>query len=141
MLHDVTYFRSYLKWVMKQKKQRLSSYQRPTTAKRFALPVFCVSVHSLFLFLPKTYVRENFSVNKQSYVCVCDPMDCSPPGSSVHGISQARVLEWVAVSFSRVLSDSGIVPGCRFFAVWATREATIRALQQYKFCLKIMLKY
>ena len=32
---------------------------------------------------------------------LCDPMDCSPPGSSVHGISQARTLEWVAVSFSR----------------------------------------
>ena len=31
----------------------------------------------------------------------CDPMDCSPSGSSVHGISQARVLEWVAISFSR----------------------------------------
>ena len=30
-----------------------------------------------------------------------DPMDCSPPGSSVHGISQARILEWVAISFSR----------------------------------------
>ena len=32
---------------------------------------------------------------------LCNPMDCSLPGSSVHGISQARVLEWVAVSFSR----------------------------------------
>ena len=31
----------------------------------------------------------------------CDPMDCSPPGFSVHGISQARILEWVAISFSR----------------------------------------
>ena len=31
----------------------------------------------------------------------CDPVDCSPPGSSVHGISQARILEWVASSFSR----------------------------------------
>ena len=30
-----------------------------------------------------------------------DPMDCSPPGSSVHGISQARIQEWVAISFSR----------------------------------------
>ena len=30
----------------------------------------------------------------------CDPMDCSPPGSSVHGISQARIPEWVAISFS-----------------------------------------
>ena len=33
---------------------------------------------------------------------LCDPMDCSPPGSSVHGISQARTLEWVAVSYSRI---------------------------------------
>ena len=31
---------------------------------------------------------------------LCDPMDCSPPGSSVHGILQARILEWVAVPFS-----------------------------------------
>ena len=31
----------------------------------------------------------------------CNPMDCSPPGSSTHGIFQARVLEWVAISFSR----------------------------------------
>ena len=31
----------------------------------------------------------------------CDPMDCSPPGSSVHGIFQARILEWVAISSSR----------------------------------------
>ena len=31
----------------------------------------------------------------------CDPMDCSPPGSSVHGISQARILEWAAISSSR----------------------------------------
>ena len=31
----------------------------------------------------------------------CDPMDYSPPGSSVHGIPQARILEWVAISFSR----------------------------------------
>ena len=32
---------------------------------------------------------------------LCDPMDCSPPGSSVHGISQARILEWVAISCTR----------------------------------------
>ena len=31
----------------------------------------------------------------------CDPMDCSPPGPSVHGILQARILEWVAIPFSR----------------------------------------
>ena len=36
----------------------------------------------------------------QSCPSLCDPMDCSLPGSSVHGIFQARILEWVAVSFS-----------------------------------------
>ena len=36
----------------------------------------------------------------QSCSTPCDPMDCSPPGSSVHGILQARILEWAAISFS-----------------------------------------
>ena len=37
----------------------------------------------------------------QSCPIFCDPMDSSPPGSSVHGILQARILEWVAIPFSR----------------------------------------
>ena len=37
----------------------------------------------------------------QSCPTLCNPMDCSLPGSSVHGIFQARILEWVAISFSR----------------------------------------
>ena len=41
----------------------------------------------------------------QSCPTLCDPMDCSLPGSSVHGIFQARVLEWVAISFSRASSQ------------------------------------
>ena len=59
---------------------------------------------------------------------LCDPMDCSPPGSSVHGILQARVLEWVAIAFSRGSSwprDRTLV-SClagRFFAVWATGKS------------------
>ena len=36
-----------------------------------------------------------------SCIRLCDPMDCSPPGSSVHGILQARIVEWVAISHSR----------------------------------------
>ena len=43
----------------------------------------------------------------QSCLTLSDPMDCSPPGSSVHGILQARVLEWVAIA----LSISGLVDG------------------------------
>ena len=37
-------------------------------------------------------------------------MDCNPPDSSIHGISQARILEWVAISFSRDLPDLGMEP-------------------------------
>ena len=40
----------------------------------------------------------------------CNPVDCSPPGSSIHGILQARILEWVAISFSRESSQPGIEP-------------------------------
>ena len=38
---------------------------------------------------------------------LCDPLDCSLPGSSVHGISQARILEWVDISYSRRSSRPG----------------------------------
>ena len=41
------------------------------------------------------------AVIKESCVTLCDPMDCKLPGSSVHGIPQARILEWVAISSSR----------------------------------------
>ena len=40
----------------------------------------------------------------QSCPTLCDPVDCSLPGSSVHGILQERILEWVAIPFSRVSS-------------------------------------
>ena len=40
----------------------------------------------------------------QLYLTLCDPMDCSLPGSFVHGILQARILEWVVISFSNILS-------------------------------------
>ena len=40
----------------------------------------------------------------QSYLILCNPMDCSSPGCSVHGILQARILEWIIISFSRVSS-------------------------------------
>ena len=53
----------------------------------------------------------------QSCPTLYDPMDCSPPASSVHGISQARILEWVAISFSRgssqIISNLGLLH-CRW---------------------------
>ena len=63
----------------------------------------------------------------QSCLTLCDSRDCSPSGSSVRGISQARILEWVAIPFSRRSSQSRdqtqvccIADG--FFTVWVTRE-------------------
>ena len=63
----------------------------------------------------------------QSCPTLCKPMDCSLPGSSIHGIFKARILEWVAISFSRRSSRprdwtqvSRIVG--RHFTLWATRE-------------------
>ena len=59
---------------------------------------------------------------------ICNHMDCSLPGYSVHGILQARILEWVAFPFSRESSQPGdwtqvfLIAG-RFFTIWATREA------------------
>ena len=44
--------------------------------------------------------------------CLCDPMDCSPPGSSVHRIFQARILEWLFIFYSKDLPDPGIKPVC-----------------------------
>ena len=64
----------------------------------------------------------------QSCPTLCDSMDCSPPGSSVHGLLRARILEWVAISFSRGSSwprdwtGVSCIAG-RFFNVWATKEA------------------
>ena len=63
----------------------------------------------------------------QSCPTHCDPTNCSPPGSSVHGILQARILQWVAISFSRgssQLRDQAQVSciACRLFTVWSTRE-------------------
>ena len=59
---------------------------------------------------------------------LCDLMDCSAPGSSVHGILQARILEWIAIPFSRRSSwprDQTLVSCIAgwFFTLWATRQA------------------
>ena len=65
-----------------------------------------------------------------SCLTLCDPMNHSLPGSYVHGILQARILEWVANPFSRRASWPGdwtqvsCIAG-RFFTIWATREAPI----------------
>ena len=64
----------------------------------------------------------------QLYLTLCSAVSCSLPGSSVRGISQARILEWIAVSFSRGSSwpRDWIQVSCiagRFFTIWATAAA------------------
>ena len=69
--------------------------------KRWACWSSCCS----FAFLPSGIwdlsSPESASEVAQSCPTLCDRMDCSPPGSSVHGFLQARIPEWVAISFSR----------------------------------------
>ena len=53
------------------------------------------------------------------------PMDCSPPGSSVHGIFQARILEWVAVPSSGGIFLTQGLNLCQFFTTGVTREGPL----------------
>ena len=89
---------------------------------------------SLLLFwiwwIPSTsaLLRSDQSLTHSVLPTLCDPMDCSPPGSSVHGILQARILEWVAISFSRGSSwlRDQIRVSCisrQMLYYWATWEA------------------
>ena len=75
-------------------------------------------------------VNARVKVKSLSRVQLCDPVDCSPPGSSVPGILQARILEWVVISFSRGSSwprDRTQVSRTagRRFNLWATGEALV----------------
>ena len=73
-------------------------------------------------------VKESESEVAQSCPTLCDPVDCSLPGFSVHGILQARILEWVTISFSSRSSQPRdwtqvFHIGGRHLNLWATREA------------------
>lgn len=90
---------------------------------------WCAAVHEV----AKSWTRLS---NWTELSTVCDFMDCSPPNSTVHGILQARKLEWVAISFSRGSSwhRNRIQVSCFagrlffFFTVWVTREARSKVL-------------
>ena len=91
--------------------------------------------HSQWL---KNYLCHVLCLVAQWCQILCDPVDCSPPGSSVHGVSTARILEWVAMPSSRGSSQprdrtqvSRIAD--RFFTIWATREAHLCNNIKWKF--------
>ena len=84
-------------------------------------------VEKLYIYM-YTYICICVSLIAQLYPTLWKPMDCSPPRSSIHRIIQARILELIAISFSRGSSQlrdqtqvSHIAGG--FFTIWATREA------------------
>ena len=87
-----------------------------------------IQLHSLW--------SESIQFSSVAQLCptLCNPMDCGPPGSSIHGIFQARVLEWVAISFSRGSSQprGGTWVSCtagRLFTDWARRDALVVGLK------------
>ena len=80
--------------------------------------------HSLATISMNNYLNSRCSINLflktdataakslQSCSTLCDPIDCSPPGSSVSGILQARILEWVAISFSNACIHAKSLQSC-----------------------------
>ena len=94
-------------------------------------------IHTRPLEKPCEWVSEVI----QSCLTLCDPVDCSLPGSSIHGILQARILEWISISFSsrsfgpRDRTWVSCIIG-RCFTVWATREAI--ALTRWTFVGKVI---
>ena len=77
-----------------------------------------------------TCTSNNIILYVQSCLTLCNPIDCSPPGSSVHGILQARILGWVAIPFCKWSSWPrdrtwvSCIAG-RLINVWDTREAQL----------------
>ena len=83
---------------------------------------------------PSTFLGYMYLKVAQLCPTLCYPMDCSPTGPSVQGIFQARLLEWIAISFSRGSSKPrdrtwvSCIAGT-LFTVWATRKAQSRILK------------
>ena len=72
-------------------------YWTPPICKHPCAPVCFLLIPSFTHLMTKCMCTQTLS----HVLLFCNPMECSPPGSSVHGISQARMLEWVAISYSR----------------------------------------
>ena len=68
-------------------------------------------VYPVFSFCHQCVIHTPGVYGTQSCLTLCDPIHCSLPGSSIHGIFQARILEWVAISFSRGSSPPMDRPG------------------------------
>ena len=104
----------------------LASYLRSSLLYFFLVLLYKFDSESTF----QNYAILETETFAQSCPTLCDPMDCSPPVSSVHGILQARILEWVAIPFSREAPRPksqtwGALIAGRFFTTRATRETIL----------------
>ena len=98
-----------IKWRKPVKLSEVRSKEKEAERERVSesLRSSCLSVFAQYSC--KTIIHNKFYLVVvvlvfQSCPTLCNSMDCSPPGSSVHGILQARILEWVAIPFSRGFS-------------------------------------
>ena len=92
-------------------RERKKSLQ-PIRKKPILVKVYVLAGFT-FIIMPgisKSYIKVKVLVAQLS-LTLCDPMDCSPPGSSVHNSLQARILEWVALPLTGDLPDPGTEPG------------------------------
>ena len=87
-----------------------------------------LSLVRIEILIAQVYTRCMCAKSLQSCPTLCNPMDCSAPGSCIHGILQARVLEWVAIPFSmgspwpREQTCVSCIEG-GLFTIWDTRQA------------------
>ena len=104
------YMLLYLKWIANKalwysRQNSAQSYEAAWMGGVLGGMDTCICMAKSLCCAPETITRLWISyfccLVTKSRLTLCDPMDCSPPGSSVRGISQVRILEWVAISFSR----------------------------------------
>ena len=107
---------------------------------KWAIYLINMPIRKVILNFLLLYFICSFHEVAQSCPTLCNPVNCSLPGSSVHGIFQARILEWVAISFSRGSSrprdwtQVSHIAG-RHFTLWATREALFFSYTFLKACM------
>ena len=94
---------------------------------------------SFYLKIFKNFILKESKVKvliAQSRLTLCNPMDCSPSGSSLYGILQARILEWVAISFSK---GSSWPRNRTWVSCTAGRFSIIRATREAQFYIGVLL--
>ena len=143
VLHFIVFITISLNfWNMKQKQHNrclcvvTNNYCEIFCPEKFLVACVCVYTHTLthiythkhiymHVFYFVWHIITVFVLVAQSCPTLCNPLDCSPPGSFVHGILQARILEWILIPFSRMSAQFRgwarvfCIAG-RFFTIWAS---------------------